>query len=342
MRVMMRCDAGATIGGGHLVRCSALGAALRHTGAEVAFAVSDETISSMPGLLADFPGALAGMTTQEADYDRIVAHWPLGVDLAVVDHYGLGEAFERRLAGWAKKVLVIDDAPSRRHSCTHLVDMTFCRRAEEYRDQIEAGTVLLCGSDYAMLREPFRTGRPAALANRPTAIRRVLISMGLSDNANATEVALKGLVGINGLQQVDCVLGAAAPHIEAVRALVAAHDGRWQLHAGVNAETMAMLTAAADLVIGAPGSASYERCCLGRPALLVVIADNQRPNAAALQAAGAAFVIDELSPGTAGRIGEIVGALAAEPARIDAMHRAAASICDGNGAERVARAVLEF
>lgn len=340
MQAVIRCDAGATVGGGHAVRCGALGAALRQAGFDVVFAVSDDTVASLPELPVEFPGALTGMTAGEDDRAHMVARWPSGVDLMVVDHYGLGEPFERSLAGWARKVLVIDDAPSRPHACTHLVDATFNRRAVEYRDRVDAGTALLCGSDYAMLREAFRTRRPAALARKPAGVRRVLVSMGLNDEANATEAVLKGLSGVEWLRRVDCVLGAGAPHLDAVRAAVAAGGSGWRLHTGVDGEAMAGLTAGADMVIGASGSASYERCCLGRPALLVVTADNQRPNAAALQQAGAASLVGELSHETPFRVGEAVRALAEDGARLRAMHLAAAAICDGNGADRVARAVL--
>lgn len=340
MQAVIRCDAGSVIGGGHLVRCGALGSALRRCGVDVAFAVSNETVTTFPQLFADFPDVLKGMTATERDVERMASHWPSGVELAVIDHYGLGEGVERALAGWAKKVLVVDDAPSRRHVCTHLVDTTFRRRAEEYGAQVENGTVLLCGSDYAMLRQAFQTERYGALERVPRAVRRVLISMGLSDNVNATQAVLKGLLDAGGAYQVDCVLGSAAPHLHAVRAAISAGGSGWRLHIDADAETMAALTGTADLVVGAPGSASYERCCLGRPALLLVVADNQLHNAAALQEAGAAIVIGQFSHDTAERVASAVRMVADDPIKLHDMHFAAAAICDGKGADRVVRAVL--
>jgi UDP-2,4-diacetamido-2,4,6-trideoxy-beta-L-altropyranose hydrolase len=340
MQAVIRCDAGSVIGGGHLVRCGALGTALRQSGFEIAFAVSNETMTTFPQLFADFPDTLKGMTATESDVERMASHWPSGVELAVVDHYGLGEGFERGMAGWARKVLVIDDAPSRRHVCTHLVDTTFRRRAEEYGAQVESGTVLLCGSDYAMLRQSFRKERYAALERVPRAVRRVLISMGLSDNANATQAVLEGLLDAGGTYEVDCVLGSAAPHLYAVGTAIAAGGPGWRLHTDADAQTMAALTGAADLVIGAPGSASYERCCLGRPALLLVVADNQLHNAAALQEAGAAIVIGQFSHDTADRVANAVRMLAADPTKLRDMHLAAAVVCDGKGVDRVVEAVL--
>lgn len=340
MQAVIRCDAGPLIGGGHVVRGAALGAALRRNGFDVAFAVSDETVTSFPRLSIDFPDILTGLAAIDADAARMISHWPVGVELAVVDHYGHGEGFERTLAGWAKKVLVIDDAPMRRHGCTHLVDTTFRRRSEEYDKLVDPRTILLCGSSYAMLRDAFKEERQAALEHSPDTVRRILISMGLSDNANATAAVLKGILAAGERYEVDCVLGEAAPHLDAIRTSISVGDDRWRLHTGADAETMARLTAAADIVVGAPGSASYERCCLGRPSLLLIMADNQLHNAAALEEAGAAIVIGRLTPDTASNVADAIRTLAEHPAKLHEMHLSAAAICDGTGADRVVQALL--
>jgi spore coat polysaccharide biosynthesis predicted glycosyltransferase SpsG len=49
---------------------------------------------------------------------------------------------------------------------------------------------------------------------------------------------------------------------------------------------MPRLIAEADLVIGAGGSSNWERCALGVPALVVILAENQAPIAQALSRAG--------------------------------------------------------
>ena len=43
-----------------------------------------------------------------------------------------------------------------------------------------------------------------------------------------------------------------------------------------NVTAMAKLMAEADLAIGAGGTTTWERCCLGLPAVLLIVADNQR------------------------------------------------------------------
>ena len=56
----------------------------------------------------------------------------------------------------------------------------------------------------------------------------------------------------------------------------------WRTDVRVNVSDMASLMADTDLAIGAAGSTSWERCCLGLPVLMVVLAENQREAAASL------------------------------------------------------------
>ncbi len=59
-----------------------------------------------------------------------------------------------------------------------------------------------------------------------------------------------------------------------------------QVH--VDTPRVAEIFAAADLAVGAAGTASWERAWLGLPALVVAVAENQREVARGLAAAGAA------------------------------------------------------
>ena len=55
---------------------------------------------------------------------------------------------------------------------------------------------------------------------------------------------------------------------------------------------MGQLMADSDMVIGAAGATAWERCCLGVPSLMLVLADNQTNIARALADAGAAIFSD--------------------------------------------------
>jgi spore coat polysaccharide biosynthesis predicted glycosyltransferase SpsG len=119
--------------------------------------------------------------------------------------------------------------------------------------------------------------------------------------------------------------------------LLADADPRVGLH--VDTQAMAALIAEADLAIGAGGSSAWERCVPGLPAITLILADNQRENTLALAAAGAAVAL-EVNGALPARLGEDFRALAADAERRGQMSEAAAALCDGAGAERVAARIL--
>jgi RimJ/RimL family protein N-acetyltransferase len=98
---------------------------------------------------------------------------------------------------------------------------------------------------------------------------------------------------------------------------------------------MASLMTHADLAIGAAGTSSWERCCLGLPSLVVVMADNQRMVAAELENAGAAIVLGWHEIVNAANIADRIAELMPNPERLLAMSVNTAAICDGHGAARI-------
>ena len=110
--------------------------------------------------------------------------------------------------------------------------------------------------------------------------------------------------------------------------------GAITVHAGTNA--MANLMTKADLAIGAAGSTSWERCCVGLPSLMLVVADNQKEIAERLDAAQAAISLGTIEELSDGRIAELLRGLAQAPAKLLEMTRFAAAICDGRGVQRAA------
>ena len=339
--IVFRCDASAVLGGGHLVRCQALADTFVERGCRVRFGVSDSTLAALPQLSARYPGSVGGFAADAGDIGRMRQLLRDPADIVVVDSYALGTQFEQAAREHATKLVVIDDAPSRPHVCTHLIDVTYGRESQSYRPCVPDDAVVLCGAKYALLRQAFAHRRPAA---PPTPSRRriprLLVSLGLSDSANATSRILAGLVPQRASFAVDVVLGALAPHATEVRRLLTEGGSTWRFLGELGADAMAEAMMEADLVIGAPGTASYERCCLGKPSLLVLTADNQADNAAALAGIGAARLVgaaDAISPRF---LSDAVSELLADPAALTAMAAAAWGVTDGHGCERIADILL--
>jgi UDP-2,4-diacetamido-2,4,6-trideoxy-beta-L-altropyranose hydrolase len=336
--VVFRADAAPETGGGHVQRCLALGEALVDAGWRSVFAFRPRTLETVPALASSAHRLfeLDGADAREAGF--LSSNIGSGCDLLVVDHYGRGRVFEKDCRAFAARIMAIEDRPGRDHDCDLLLDPTPGRGAAAYQRLVPAGCKLLLGPSYALLRGQFAQGREAALARRARSDtpKRIFVSLGMTDPRNLTAAVLQGIAECGTGLAVDLVIGSATPHLAALRRLIGAL--KLDAHVHVDADNIAALMAEADLAVGAAGSSSFERCCLGLPSLIVVAADNQRDIAATLTEAGAAAEVglDDL----AGAVAKGVKRLCADSQARMAMAEAAAKLCDGRGAERVASALL--
>lgn len=342
---VFRCDASPELGGGHLQRCLTLARALSALGWQTTFAMHEASFAAVSA--ADFAGAerlvLHGDTEAESD-EMAAALGAGGADVIVVDHYKRDHRFEAACRAFAAHIAVIDDLADRRHDADLLLDQTLGRTASDYRPLVPQQCRLLCGPRHALLRDAFARRRRATLARRRVVapVRRILIAMGAADSGNLTSVALDAFCQIaprlGRTPAIDIVLGASSPHLAAVRRRLEENPAA-RVHVGVRGEAMAALMADADLAIGAGGTTSWERCCLGLPSVVVVMADNQATIAANLDAAGACRCIGATAAIRIESLAAAVGELCRDAAQRLAMSKAAAAVCDGLGTASVVAAI---
>jgi UDP-2,4-diacetamido-2,4,6-trideoxy-beta-L-altropyranose hydrolase len=328
MHAVFRFDASPAMGAGHAYRCLTLAEALSRLGWRCHGIVNREAVATVPALQHNPAMALSGEDSVGA------------ADWLIVDHYGLDASWETPQRRWAKSILVLDDLADRRHDCDILLDQTFGRAGADYDGLVPAACRRLTGSDYALLRPEFSRARPASLARRTAegGLRRILVSLGATDPENHTVEVVRGIAASGLAVAVDVVLGGAARHLEAVRAACAALPLEARLH--VDTAEMPRLMAAADLAIGAAGTSTWERCCLGLPSLLVVIAENQRAVATAVGGAGAARLLAGPRPALAAQVAGALQELAADATALQALAVRAAAICDGRGCDRLGLALV--
>lgn len=269
--------------------------------------------------------------------DEEVAHLRMartsGWDLVLVDHYGLGEIWHRQAASLGHVIAAVDDLASERQHVALLVNQNLGFNAEEYQDLVPSDCELLLGPTYAMLRPEFK-----AMRGRTPRVRRqlsrVLIFLSGGDPDAVTTRVVEALLPL-GIP-ADVVIGAANPDAERLTRLASDHRSVTIYR---DTDRIANLMAHADLAIGAPGSSSWERCALGLPAILVILAPNQARLAAALEQAGAATVLGWQHAVTGEQLASAVEMLRTAPSALTEMSSRAAALCDGRGARRVADAL---
>lgn len=335
VRILFRADARPDLGGGHIMRCLSLAAALDCRGCEIAFACAPGSADLVPALYR------SGFAWAEADGLTdcpTPEHWSGKADILFVDLYDSRLADEIAMRAHCHSLAVIEDLPVRKHDCDLLVDQGFDRRPATYHDRVPPHCRLLLGPDMVPLRDDFSLKRPRSLGRRrrTTQTRRVLIAMGLTDvraiSARTYAVTRSALPDA----EIDIVLG---PHADSRAELERCAKTDPRLKIRVDVEDMASLMADADLAIGAGGGTALERCVLGLPSLVVILADNQRQSARAMEKAGACIALedgDTLAP----RLAACLGAL--DAAALQKMSLAAATLCDGEGAHHIAEALMEL
>jgi UDP-2,4-diacetamido-2,4,6-trideoxy-beta-L-altropyranose hydrolase len=333
--ILFVADAGPQVGGGHVMRSLTLSQALAAEGADCRFATGPQG----GALLASFaPDTSQLRLASAAPQDLIQVVAGERFDAVVFDHYGLSAADHQAMAK-GRAALVIDDLADRPLGGDVVLDSGPTRRASDYDGLVGEAARLLLGPQYAPVRPEFAQLREAALARRGGPVGRVLVSLGLTDVGGVTARLLERVRPRLGAVAIDVVLGAEAPSLAGLKRL-ARHDERIALH--VESPDMARLTAEADLGIGAAGSSAWERCVVGLPSVMAVLADNQRAAAAALAEREAALMVEAAAPGFEDGFDRALARLLRDAELRARMAAAAAEICDGLGAARVAETFLKL
>ena len=333
---VFRADAAPGLGGGHVMRCLALAQSLAESGWVSVFAGSPETIETVPAISRLGHAWIEISAGVESEASALRSRMPQGCDAIIVDHYGRDADFESACRGWAAQIFVIEDIPGRAHDCDFLLDPTPGKEPGDYAGLVPRGSRLLLGPNYALLRSQFAAARAPALARRADCpkLSRVFVNLGATDPSNLTSVVLAGIAASGLSLSVDVALGSAAPHVAAVQECAQKLGTNARVH--VDVADIAALMAAADLAVGAAGSGSFERCCVGLPSLIVVAADNQRQVAAALVEAGAVVSLGEGSDLRPDRVAAAVRDFVMNESALLKFSKCAAALCDGRGAPRAA------
>lgn len=358
MQIVFRTDASHAMGTGHVMRCLTLASALRERDAAVSFICREHdghlcdlieargfAVSRLPAPKAatqveDAPAHAAWLgASWQKDAERTrAAIEVLGARPAwlVVDHYAIDQRWEAALRTSVGRIMVIDDLADRAHDCDLLLDQNLVAQMyTRYRDKVSAACSLLLGPEYALL-QPIYAELHEHILPRKGPIRRIFIFFGGADSDNLTGRVLDTFLHLNRPDiEVDVVIATGSPHAETIRRQVVGHDN---VHLYSGLPTLAPLIAKADLAIGAGGATSWERLCLGLPALVVTLAENQCPIADELNQHGLVHWLGHRNAVDEMTIAQALGKLIHQGLDKDwSLHCLTA--VDGNGVNRVCAAL---
>jgi UDP-2,4-diacetamido-2,4,6-trideoxy-beta-L-altropyranose hydrolase len=333
--LVIRADAGLKIGTGHVMRCLALAQSWRAGGGNVIFALAQSTpalddllrserfdvsaIDGLPGSNEDARNAIRVAQTCDADW-------------FVVDGYHFDAAYQTELQSFRPLLTIDDNGLLDRYAADLVLNQNAHACAPMYAHR-SPNTKLLLGPRYALLRDEF-AGYRDWTREIPDRGSHLLLTMGGSDAGNFTPRILPLLAerGADDLQ-IRVVVGGSAENAEAVDDIAANFPARIEVLRDVR--NMAPLMAWADLAISGAGTTCWEICAMGLPAILVVVAENQRFIAEQLAAIGAAENAGPVDQIDCSALADLCRDLRANKDRRVALSQNAKQVVDGRGRERV-------
>ena len=368
-KIIIRCDASISIGSGHVIRCRTLARELKRRGAEVIFicrrqpgdlialleldfhviVLPEQSLAPCDGLDGrDLYSAWLGCTQEQDATQCLDALAEIGIKSAswlVTDHYSLDAYWESQvLAGLASshvvpQLFVIDDLADRIHKADLLLDQNYYGSLTECRYQllVPSHCCQLLGPSYALLGEEY--SQMHSLIPHRKELRRILVFFGGVDQCNLTSHSLEVLKepGFEHLA-VDIVLGHQSSHFHAVAKLVESRPGT-TLHPHL--PSLAGLIARADLSIGACGATTWERFCLGCPAITIPIAENQHELAECLRKDGLTHVLNNSCVDYRRMLSDALKYLM-NHSNFSRIASSLPQLCTGNGASVIAAKLLSY
>ena len=281
-KIFIRVDSGIDIGIGHMMRCISLAETLSKTNFEIIFISKKlnntiyDIISKKKYKICILPENNKNMNIMMHDAietQKIITSFEDSTSWLLVDHRKLDIQWEKTLRKFVQKIIVIDDLANKKHDCDMLIDQNLYEKMDErYKKLVSKNCKKLLGPKYALLRSEFSDLRQKPIKNR-IELQNILISFGGTDPSNETRKVLEALKILNLKNvQINVVTTSVNPFKDEIKQLCSSMTGV-NFHCDV--DKIGALMSTSDLAIGAGGSTTWERCCLGLPSLVSVISEDQ-------------------------------------------------------------------
>ncbi|MFB4167773.1 UDP-2,4-diacetamido-2,4,6-trideoxy-beta-L-altropyranose hydrolase [Virgibacillus sp. JSM 102003] len=292
MKICFRVDASIEIGTGHVMRCLTLAEFFKRKGHFCVFIsrlreghlnklitakgfeiLELQTIDRQSEIYSIKHSNWLGVTKNSdiVETKNLITNRNLQFDWIIIDHYGIDRVWEDEIRECIPKIMVVDDLADREHSCEILLDQNYYRnRNQRYLNLVPDKCTLLLGPRYGLLRDEF-----IHLCDLPKPIRdnkAILVFYGGSDPTNET---LKALNSIKEIEKDNLIIHVVVGTTNPNRHLIEKECNKYNYNYHYNIAYMAKLLHEVDVAICAGGSFTWERYCIGVPAITTAIAYNQ-------------------------------------------------------------------
>jgi UDP-2,4-diacetamido-2,4,6-trideoxy-beta-L-altropyranose hydrolase len=314
------------------MRALALAQAWRRAGGETLFALAESTAAIEQRLRAEdtqFRNLRVEVgSAQDAEQTIVLANahharW------VIADGYHFGDAYQLAIKNAGLRLLVVDDYGHAEHYYSDIVLNQNLQAREELYARRERYTRLLLGTCYVLLREQFLAYRDSKHTIAPVA-RKVLVTLGGADPANATPKVVEALRGLD--VEAKIVIGGSNLHGPQLQAAFEGISGTEVLY---DVRNMPELMAWADVAVSSGGTTVWELAFMGLPSIIGHISFNQEPVVRELAHLNIFTALGSLGEATTEQIRISLQVLLSSQRVRGEMSRRSRELVDGGGAGRV-------
>jgi UDP-2,4-diacetamido-2,4,6-trideoxy-beta-L-altropyranose hydrolase len=357
-KLIIRADADTRMGTGHVLRCIALAQVWQDQGGDVTFLshcgrealhqrIINEGFDSIP---IEKPHPDSSDLTQTLNIlkrhapclprgTRRPFHWgsmPHALWF-VVDGYHFTPDYQKAIRENGYRLLVIDDAAHLDHYHADIL-LNQNSHASSLNYSCDGDTAKLLGCEYVLLRREFLKWRSW---NRKISAqaRKILVTLGGGDPENVTAKVVEavGQIKLAGLE-VIVVTGSNNPNFAVLQNLIRNDTSDMRLRQ--NVADMSELLAWSDVAVSAGGSTCWELAYMGLPAVVMVLAENQKDIAADLDRAGVVISLKQHTEVTVEHLAGTIFRLIEDHKLRQKMSRRGRELVDGQGSVRVVQKLL--
>lgn len=355
--LFIRTDADQYTGIGHFMRCLALAQAYKDAGGDAVFLGHFEKESIRKRIREERFQCISLEKSHTAKEDAqctldAILSWkgkhavyesrnPAKVtkqaSWVVIDGYHFDTEFQQNMKNAGYHTIIIDDNAHRQKYHGHIiVNQNIYGHRLHYA--CEPKTMLLLGSDYAMLRREFRNVNPL---NRPLAeqAEKILVTFGGVDSKNQTGFSIEALNHLSADQtlRATIIIGPENANRKQIEEQLQTAGFDYKLL--YNASDMPSVMHDADMALSAAGSTCWELCFIGVPSIVTAVSENQIDVANTLKLMNIADSMGWWQERSQTKIIDAIHRLIRNASVRESMSRKAKALIDGQGVWRILNAM---
>ena len=337
--LLIRADANADIGVGHVMRCLGLAQHWQAQGGRIIFILAQSNPALEKRLqLENFETQILNTISGSLEDAHLTAQIirKTGSKILLADGYHFKQNWFAVLRKESVKLaLWTDYLQDLFLPIDLLLNQNPHATVAEYQSMAPEANVL-AGLNYLVLRKEFLS-RPELRKCRNHGVKKLLITLGGADSANDSSKILAVLkTTTHSLSKISLVVGHNNSKFDEL-----SKEAKSLPFVTIEKakEDFAQYSQEFDLAITAAGATLWELGYLGLPSLAYIVADNQVPLAQSIQSLGMGVNMGWNSEFRADLLINTLEGLFTDPLRLETMSKNALSVIDGQGGARVTAAL---